>query len=125
MKKLIALLCVLVLMFPSIYVGASSTKLSLSRTNITLTNDGYTTLNAKKLINGFKSSKMTLKMNIEKGKKIVKINNKKGTITPKKTGTAKVMLTVRNKKTEKVLLSKIVSIKVVKEARFDSKEGLR
>ena len=114
MKKLIALLCVLVLMFPSIYVGANSTKLSLSRTTITLTNDGYTTLNAKKLITGFKSSTMTLTMSIEKGKKIVKINNKKGTITPKKTGTAKVMLTVRNKKTEKVLLSKIVSIKVVK-----------
>ena len=114
MKRILTFLCVIILLLPNIYVGASSTSLSLARTNITLTLDNATTLSAKKLVEGFKSSTMTLTMSIEKGKKVVKINNKKGTITPKKKGTAKVLITVRSKKTEKCLLSKIVTIKVVK-----------
>ena len=128
--KLLAALLVLVLVIGAIPVQAASTP-SLKKSSKVLYLGGckgtkangtkakfYESVKASKLLKGFKSSTMDIKLE-SSNEKVVKVSNSNGTITAVGRGTAKVMITVRNKSTEKTIFAKEVKITVKKNADAD------
>ena len=128
--KLLAAILALVLVIGSIPVSAASTP-SLKKTSKILYLGGckgkkangtaakfYESVKASKLLSGFKSSTMDIKLE-SSNEKVAKVSNSNGTITAVGRGTAKVMITVRNKSTEKTIFAKEVKITVKKNADAD------
>ncbi|MBR5177255.1 MAG: hypothetical protein IKW90_00475 [Lachnospiraceae bacterium] len=125
--KLLAALLVLVLVIGAIPVQAASTP-SLKKSSKILYLGGCKgtkangtkanfseSVKASKLLKGFKSSTMDIKLE-SSNEKVAKVSNSNGTITAVGRGTAKVMITVRNKSTEKTIFAKEVKITVKKNA---------
>ena len=119
--KLLAALLVFVLVIGVVPVAAASTP-SLKSTSKILYLGGckgtkangtkakfYESIKASKLLKGFKSSTMDIKLE-SSNEKVAKVSNSNGTITAVGRGTAKVMITVRNKSTEKTIFAKEVKI---------------
>ena len=117
--KLLAALLALVLVIGSIPVSAASTP-SLKKSSKILYLGGCKgtkangtkanfseSVKASKLLKGFKSKTMDIKLESD-NEKVAKVSNSNGTITAVGRGTAKVMITVRNKSTEKTIFAKAV-----------------
>ena len=132
--KILATVLALVLIIGTIPVSAASSSLSLKKTSKILYLGGckgtkangtkakfYDYLTAKKVVNNFDSKKMDIKLSINdekspKGDDVVSLSNSTGKITAKAKGTAYVLITVRDKSTEKTLMSKSIKITVKKNA---------
>lgn len=128
--KLLAAILALVLVIGSIPVSAASTP-SLKKSSKILYLGGCKgtkangtkanfseSVKASKLLKGFKSKTMDIKLE-SSNEKVAKVSNTNGTITAVGRGTAKVMITVRNKSTEKTIFAKAVKITVKKNADAD------